>query len=138
MSWSRPLPAVRVVSASRLVPTVTSSPKLGVRQAELGQRRGVVHLGYGEAGLIEHNSILFNQSSTPTIPANGGGIGVMAAGPDGVPPNSPPGTECGSVSDEDCGPGLRDELILASRGSPKARPTAVVFRELDGRPAIAS
>jgi Abnormal spindle-like microcephaly-assoc'd, ASPM-SPD-2-Hydin/Bacterial cadherin-like domain len=73
-----------------------------------GDGGGVVHLGYSENGLIEHNSILFNQSTNPTIPANGGGIAVMTAAPDGAPPNSPPGTECGSVTDVDCGPGLGD------------------------------
>jgi hypothetical protein len=73
-----------------------------------GDGGGVVHLGYSENGLIEHNSILFNQSSNPTIPASGGGIMVMSTAPDGAPPNSPAGTECGSVTDVDCAPGLGD------------------------------
>jgi hypothetical protein len=73
-----------------------------------GDGGGVVHLGYSEGGLIEHNSILFNQSSNPTIPASGGGIMVMTAAPDGAPADPAAGTECGSVTDVDCKPGLGD------------------------------
>jgi hypothetical protein len=57
---------------------------------------------------IQHNSILFNQSTNPTIPTNGGGIIIMGAAPDGTPPGAAPGTECGSVTDADCAPGLSD------------------------------
>jgi hypothetical protein len=42
-----------------------------------GDGGGVGHLGFSYNGDIEHNSILFNQSANPTIPANGGGIIVM-------------------------------------------------------------
>jgi hypothetical protein len=42
-----------------------------------GDGGGLGHLGFSYNGDIEHNSILFNQSTNPTIPANGGGIIVM-------------------------------------------------------------
>jgi hypothetical protein len=73
-----------------------------------GDGGGVAHLGFTWNGTIQHNTILFNQSLNPTIPANGGGIVVMGAAPDGAPPGSAPGTECGSVTDNDCAPGLSD------------------------------
>ncbi len=42
-----------------------------------GDGGGVAHIGFSYNGDIEHNSILFNQSLNPTIPANGGGLLVM-------------------------------------------------------------
>ena len=39
-----------------------------------GEGGGVTHLGFIYNGDIEHNSIVLNQSSNPTIPTNGGGI----------------------------------------------------------------
>jgi hypothetical protein len=42
-----------------------------------GDGGGVGHLGFSSNGDIEHNTIIFNQSLNPTIPANGGGILVM-------------------------------------------------------------
>jgi hypothetical protein len=63
-----------------------------------GDGGGLGHLGYSKNGDIEHNSILFNQSLNPTIPANGGGIIVMGA-PDVDPP-------CGATTDADCVPPL--------------------------------
>jgi len=42
-----------------------------------GDGGGVGHLGFSYNGDIEHNSILFNQSTNPTIQANGGGLIVM-------------------------------------------------------------
>ncbi len=58
-----------------------------------GDGGGVVHLGFTKNGDIEHNSILFNQSTNPTITTNGGGLLVMGA-PDVDPP-------C-STNDQDC------------------------------------
>ena len=46
-----------------------------------GDGGGVGHLGFTYNGDIEHNTIIFNQSSNPTIPANGGGL-VVAGAPD--------------------------------------------------------
>jgi len=59
-----------------------------------GDGGGLGHLGYSKNGDIEHNSILFNQSTNPTIPTNGGGIVVM-----GTPDADP---ACGSTTDQDC------------------------------------
>jgi hypothetical protein len=42
-----------------------------------GDGGGLGHLGFSYNGDIEHNTIIFNQSTNPTIPANGGGIIVM-------------------------------------------------------------
>ena len=59
-----------------------------------GDGGGVGHLGYAWNGDIEHNTIIFNQSLNPTIPANGGGMVVMGA-PDADP-------TCSAVNDQDC------------------------------------
>jgi hypothetical protein len=59
-----------------------------------GDGGGVAHIGFSYNGDIEHNSILFNQSTNPTIPTNGGGLLVMGA-PD-VDPTS------GGTTDTDC------------------------------------
>jgi hypothetical protein len=71
-----------------------------------GDGGGFAHIGFNYKGDIEHNTFLFNQSTNPTIPTNGGGIIVMGAAPDGVV--SAGGPECGSVTDIDCAPGLSD------------------------------
>jgi hypothetical protein len=71
-----------------------------------GDGGGVSHLGFSLNGDIEHNTIIFNQSTNPTIATNGGGLIVMGTAPDGSSPTQP---ECGStVSDVDCPPGLSD------------------------------
>jgi len=58
-----------------------------------GDGGGVGQLGFSYAGDIEHNAIVFNQSTNPTIPANGGGLLIMGS-PDVDPP-------C-STNDQDC------------------------------------
>jgi hypothetical protein len=74
-----------------------------------GDGGGVAHLGFIWDGDIEHNTVIFNQSTNPTIQTNGGGIVAMGAAPDGAPPGSPAGTECGgTAADADCTPGLPD------------------------------
>ena len=73
-----------------------------------GDGGGLSHIGFIKNGDIEHNTVLFNQSLNPTIPTNGGGIIVMTTAPDGTPPGAAAGTECGSVTDVDCAPGLGD------------------------------
>jgi hypothetical protein len=65
-----------------------------------GEGGGVTHLGFIYDGAIEHNSIIFNQSTNPTIPTNGGGLMVQ-----GTPDTDP---VCGSIPDADCPPGLSD------------------------------
>ena len=65
-----------------------------------GEGGGMVHLGEIFNGDIEHNTIMFNQSSNPTIPTNGGGIMIQ-----GTPDTDP---TCPGVADTDCPPGLSD------------------------------
>ena len=71
-----------------------------------GDGGGVAHMGFIWNGDIENNMFVFNQSTNPTIPANGGGLIVMGGPPDGVTATG--GPECGSVTDSDCVPGLSD------------------------------
>jgi hypothetical protein len=59
-----------------------------------GDGGGIAHMGFSYNGDIEHNSILFNQSLNPTIPANGGGLLIM-----GTPDVD---TTCGGAIDIDC------------------------------------
>ena len=60
-----------------------------------GDGGGFGHLGSSYNGDIEHNTIIFNQSTNPTIPTNGGGMIVMGA-PDADP-------VCpGAAADVDC------------------------------------
>jgi len=59
-----------------------------------GDGAGVAHVGFSYDGDIEHNTILFNQSTNPTIVTNGGGLLIMGA-PDADPP-------CGIITDVDC------------------------------------
>jgi hypothetical protein len=61
-----------------------------------GDGGGVGHMGFSYNGNIQHNSILFNQSLNPTIPANGGGLLIM-----GTPDVDP---TCGATTDTDCIP----------------------------------
>jgi hypothetical protein len=60
-----------------------------------GDGGGIGHLGFSYNGDIEHNTIIFNQSTNPTIPTNGGGLIVMGA-PDADPvcPNAAADTDC--------------------------------------------
>ena len=64
---------------------------------DTGDGGGVGHLGFGYNGDIEHNTVIFNQSTNPTIPTNGGGIRIRARRRDplrhgdrdcGLPPNT--------------------------------------------------
>jgi len=74
-----------------------------------GDGGGLVQLGFVWDGDIEHNTFLFNQSTNPTVPTNGGGMIVMGAPPDGTPGGVAGLPECGSTaSDADCTPGLSD------------------------------
>jgi hypothetical protein len=59
-----------------------------------GDGAGVAHAGFTYDGDIEHNTILYNQSTNPTIVTNGGGLLIMGA-PDADPP-------CGILTDQDC------------------------------------
>ena len=74
-----------------------------------GDGGGLAHVGFSWNGDIEHNQILFNQSTEPdgARPTVAACI-VMGAAPDGTPVGAAAGTECGSVTDVDCAPGLSD------------------------------
>ena len=63
-----------------------------------GDGGGFGHMGFSYNGDIEHNAFLFNQSTNPTIPTNGGGLIIMGA-PDVDP-------TCGAQTDQDCVPAL--------------------------------
>jgi hypothetical protein len=78
-----------------------------------GDGGGLGHLGYSSNGDIEHNTILFNQSTNPTIPSNGGGMIIMGT-PD-VDVICPTGS--GIVLDLDCALGTAAN-ILANAYSP--------------------
>ncbi|WP_244617332.1 choice-of-anchor Q domain-containing protein [Sulfurimicrobium lacus] len=72
-----------------------------------GDSGGVSHSGFSNDGTMARNWILFNQTQSPTIPTNGGGIGVMGASPDRIIASGPnAGLECGALQDLDCAPGL--------------------------------
>jgi len=74
-----------------------------------GDGGGLAQLGFSYKGDIEHNSVLFNQSTNPTIATNGGGVIIMGGAPDGtVIAGNATTPECGSVTDVDCAPGLSD------------------------------
>jgi hypothetical protein len=75
-----------------------------------GDGGGFGHVGFSKQGDIEHNTFLFNQSTNPTIPANGGAIVIMGA-PDADPPCATNDQDCisppGTVGPSDgTGPGL--------------------------------
>ena len=59
-----------------------------------GDGAGLAHIGFIKNGDIEHNTILFNQSTNPSITTNGGGLLVM-----GAPDQDPP---CAITTDVDC------------------------------------
>jgi hypothetical protein len=63
-----------------------------------GDGGGIAHIGFSYGGDIEHNSILFNQSTNPTIATNGGGLLIMGS-PDADP-------ACALTTDQDCVPAL--------------------------------
>jgi hypothetical protein len=67
---------------------------------------GLLHAGYTMNGRINNNWVLFNQTVNPTLPTNGGGIGVIGSNADRT--IAATGQECGSTNDVDCIPGLGD------------------------------
>jgi hypothetical protein len=67
-----------------------------------GDGGGVQHLGLSFQGKITNNYILYNQSTNPTLPTNGGGLVIEGANLD----RTLAGNECGSTNDQDCPPGL--------------------------------
>ena len=60
-----------------------------------GDGGGIAHLGFSHNGDISNNSILFNQSTNPTVPTSGGGLVVMGPAPDGQTIQNGVPVECG-------------------------------------------
>src|SRR5215831_5899051 len=79
-----------------------------------GDGGGFGHLGFSYNGDIEHNTILFNQSTNPTIQANGGGLIIMGT-PDADPvcPGAAADADC-SVPPSSVGPsdGIGPGLVI--------------------------
>ncbi|ADI28857.1 choice-of-anchor D domain-containing protein [Methylotenera versatilis] len=69
-----------------------------------GDGGGLQTLGVSFNGKINNNYILFNQSTNPTLPTNGGGVVIQGANE----PRTFQGAECGGTTDHDCPPGLGD------------------------------
>ena len=67
---------------------------------------GIVHSGFTINGRISNNWVLFNQTVNPTLPTNGGGIGIIGSNSDRTLAST--GLECGSTNDVDCIPGIGD------------------------------
>ncbi|HTY63536.1 MAG TPA: hypothetical protein VMG30_14915 [Acidobacteriota bacterium] len=79
-----------------------------------GDGGGVAQLGFVWNGSIQHNTILFNQSTNPTTPSNGGGLMIMSA-PD-APFNCPgnnvdPDIDC-SHAYSTVGDGIGPNLVI--------------------------
>src|SRR5882757_733799 len=70
-----------------------------------GDGGGMTHSGFTANGQIRNNYILFNQSTNPTLPTNGGGLAIVGANSDRTLAN---GQECGTTTDQDCPPGIGD------------------------------
>jgi len=105
-----------------------------------GDGGGLAHVGFSVNGDIEHNSILFNQSTNPTIATNGGGLIVMGAAPDSTSAQLG-GAECGAVTDVDCAPGLSDGTgpglvinanLIQGNGAESGSGGGVRFQDVNG------
>jgi hypothetical protein len=108
-----------------------------------GDGGGVGHLGFSKNGDIEHNQILFNQSTNPTIPTNGGGLIVM-----GTPDVDPP---CSGANDLDCvtplgtvgpsdgiGPGLViNANLIQGNAAESGSGGGIAFQHVNGAEVVA-
>ncbi|GAC1328775.1 MAG: hypothetical protein NVSMB15_00520 [Steroidobacteraceae bacterium] len=108
-----------------------------------GDGGGVGHMGFSYFGDIEHNTIVFNQSLNPTIPANGGGMIIMGA-PDADPP-------CSILTDADCvgapnligpsdgvGPGLViNANLIMGNAAEAGTGGGIAFQHINGSDVIA-
>ena len=108
-----------------------------------GDGGGLGHLGFSKNGHIEHNSILFNQSTNPTVPTNGGGVIVM-----GTPDADP---TCGATTDQDCvsplgqigpsdgvGPGLViNANLIMGNAAESGSGGGIAFQHVNGNDVLA-
>ncbi|HET7740089.1 MAG TPA: hypothetical protein VFL67_05520, partial [Mycobacterium sp.] len=70
----------------------------------MGDGGGVAHFGFSYQGQIDHNWVVFNQSTNPTLTTYGGGIIAEGVGPDGTL------CENSATVDLDCPPQLPDGI----------------------------
>jgi hypothetical protein len=111
-----------------------------------GDGGGIGHTGYSYNGAIEHNTVIFNQSTNPTIPANGGGMIIMGA-PDAdvICSNNPAiDADCvaippGSVGPSDgTGPGLMiNANLIMGNAAESGSGGGVAFQHVNGADVVA-
>jgi len=108
-----------------------------------GDGGGVGHIGFSFNGDIEHNTIIFNQSLNPTIPANGGGLLIM-----GAPDTDAP---CSTLTDADClsppalvtpsdgvGPGLTiNANLIMGNAAEAGSGGGIAFQNVNGSDVLA-
>ncbi|PYU83180.1 MAG: hypothetical protein DMG50_09035 [Acidobacteria bacterium] len=121
-----------------------------------GDGGGVGHLGFSYNGDIEHNTIIFNQSTNPTIPANGGGIIVMGTPdadivcngnatidqdcvPFGAPGGNPATTPLSAVGPSDgAGPGLViNANLIMGNAAEAGNGGGIAFQAVNGSDMVA-
>ena len=74
-----------------------------------GDGGGIEHVGLSYNGTIRNNWILYNQSTNPTLPTNGGGLGIVGSNNPRTLTSGPNvGEECNAAELADCPPGLGD------------------------------
>ncbi len=120
-----------------------------------GDGGGVGHLGFSWNGDIEHNTIIFNQSTNPTIPANGGGLVVMGTpdadivcngnpnidadcAPFGAPGGAPGNTPVGQVGPSDgAGPNLLiNANLIMGNGAEAGTGGGIAFQQVNGSDVV--
>jgi hypothetical protein len=121
-----------------------------------GDGGGLGHLGFSYNGDIEHNTIIFNQSTNPTLPSNGGGIIVMGTPdadlvcnnntvidqdcvPFGAPGGNPGNTPLSGVGPSDgAGPGLviNANLIMGNTAE-SGNGAGIAFQAVNGSDMVA-
>ena len=109
-----------------------------------GDGGGLGHIGFSYNGDIEHNSFLFNQSTNPTIPTNGGGLIVMGA-PDADPvcPGAAADTDCvvapGVVTPSDgVGPNLViNANLIMGNSADSGSGGGIAFQNVNGSDVVA-
>jgi len=112
-----------------------------------GDGGGFGHLGFSYNGDIEHNSILFNQSTNPTIQSNGGGMIIM-----GTPDTDLVCSTLNPLLDQDCvanppsaatpsdgvGPGLViNANLIMGNGAEAGSGGGIAFQATNGSEVVA-
>jgi hypothetical protein len=83
-----------------------------------GDGGGISQLGFVKNADIEHNTIIFNQSTNPTIPTNGGGL-MIGSGPDtdAICNLNNQDTDCPTGLGDGIGPGMKINANLIQGNS---------------------